>query len=256
MDGSTITHFFDSDDCTNDIEMLPSPDSMVDVMAMNQQKPKVPKSVIKHIRKRSKKKMNGGTVPVFGRSDHLERANVDIRNLSLSIAGNIDTQEQWKEFFDDSQGEGLVSILQCIRDCAQEIKLGSEIFDADDDISVLDVERRRENAFHSACRAVKTLRDLSSIDKYWAAFITDEILQVDQRWRKEENDGGLDSEGKTGGSNGFLDDLTVLHRYNNELDTFYNRRVKMSRRDLRNHGITIKRFGTRKQRRGKFLIIF
>ena len=181
-------------------------------------------------------------------SQHTERMDVDIRHLSLAIAGNIDNQEQWKEFFEDSQGEGLLSILQCIRDVANEIKQGyaADLFDQNhDNGSVLDRATRRENAFVAACSAVRVLRDLCSIDQNWSSIITDEILTAERNCRKEgkqESGGGAECDS-------FLQDLAILTKYADEAEYFYNRKIFRKRRELRAHGITIKRFGTRMQRR-------
>ncbi len=269
MHGSTIIHYFEQDKALDDIELLPFQDSMIDLIALNQKRTLQeennninnnqgeknghgtfkPMSFVKRIRRRRQiaKDTKNTLFPFYGSTQHIERMNLDIRHLSLSIAGNIDNQEQWKEFFEDTQGEGLYSISQCVRDCADEINLGyaADIFDDNNDVSMLDREKRRENAFVAACSAIKVLRDLCSIDQNWASVMTDEILAIDQKWRNEN--GGVD-----GG--GFLQDLAIVLKYTNEEVLFYSRKIGRKRRELRAHGITIKRFGTRKQRRSKFCL--
>jgi len=257
MQGSNIRHFLELEDAMDGIEILPSADSMIDLNTLNHHdqdnnlakndgsKTKPIIGRLRHRYKHISQQRKEYKMPLYGSSQHVERMNLDIRHLSLNIAGNIDNQEQWKEFFDDSQGEGLNSILQCVRDCAEEIKRGyaTDIFDDNNDVSMLDRERRRENAFVAACTSVKVLRDLCSIDQNWASVITDEILSIDQNWRNV-------------GKSGFLEDLALVLKYTNEVEMFYNRKIGRKRRELRAHGITIKRFGSRKQRRGKFFDFF
>ncbi len=245
MSGSTITHFELTNDVENDIEILPVNDQMLDIFKIKDHqedtydKPSVVKRISRRMRRRQKSKKKESIFSILSSSKHTERVSLDIRHLSLAIAGNIDNEEQWKEFFEDSRGEGLLSILQCVRDVANEIKQGyaADLFDQNDDNdSMLDTATRRENAFVAACSAVRVLRDLCSIDQNWSSMITDEILIADRNCRKE-------------GEDSFMQDLATVLKYANEAEFFYNRKVSRKRRELRAHGITIKKFGTRRQRR-------
>lgn len=263
MPGSTITHFAETDDILSDIEILPTADSMIDLIESSSQSQlhDVPsrRSILKRVKRRhqqlqeQKAKEEEGEIPFFGSLQHNERMNLDIRRKSLCIAGNIQNQEQWKEFFEDTQGKGLESILQCVRDCAKEIRLGyaADAVKENDDVSMLHQERRRQNAFAAACTAVKVLRDLCAIDQNWAAVITDEMLGIDRMWSDEKKEKGLNNDSSEVG-NGFFEDLAMLLRYTNEADNFSYRNIRSlsKRRILRAHGITMKRFGSRKQRRG------
>ncbi len=260
MPGSTITHFTSShnmEHVTNDIELLPTNAPMVDLTNLhekkeststdgnkneNEKKPNVVRRIIRR-RRRQKKDGEKTMFEMFGSSAHLQRMDVDIQHLSLSIAGNIENQEQWKEFFDNSQGQALSSILQCVRDVANEIRMGADVYDNMDNASMLDRATRRENAFVAACSAVKVLRDLCSIDQNWASFITHEILSSD-------GDDGKERKENTE-SISFLDDLTIMLKYANEADIFDSKKIFRLRRELRARGI--KRFGTRRQRRRKFV---
>lgn len=262
MPGSIITHFHETDDFLSGIEILPTADSMLDLIdpSSMSQSHEVPRrrSILTRMKHRCRRfqqhkaKEGEGVIPFFGSSQHNERMNLDIRRQSLCIASQIQNKEQWKEFFEDTQGKGLESILQCIRDCAKEIRLGyaADIMKENDEISMLHQERRRRNAFVAACSAVKILRDMCAIDQNWAAVITDEILDIDRMWCDEKKKKEMSNDSSEVG-NGFFEDLAILLRYTNEAEHFYNLNIGSikKRRKLRTYGITMKRFGSRKQRR-------
>ena len=253
MPGSTIIHFQNQEDLTSDIEILPSNAAMVDLTKLgkiessssDQESTPNKKSVVRRIIRRRRRKKNlkeKSVFEIFGSDEHLERMDVDIRHLCLSVAGNIDNQEQWKEFFDNSQGQGLKSILQCVKNVANEIRMGIDVYDDIDNANMLDRETRRENAFVAACSAVKVLRDLCSIDQNWAAFITDEILVLESKIANNES--------KVAGSSSFLEDISIMLQYANEADMVYSKNLFRFRRELKARGIT--RFGSRRQRRREF----
>ncbi len=197
---------------------------------------------------------NEATLTMLPLSDeaHTARIEKDIKHLSVSIASTIDDAEQWKRFTED--GGGLLPLLECIRDGATEIDRGawenSDFYEE----GMIGLVEKRDEAFATACKACKTLRDLCAISKPFAAIITDSILRADAVWstpmKKENGDVAL--------QDGLISNLITLLRFSLQADNLYNRRSRRQKiRALRNRGV--QRMGSRKQKRGEYhlpLILF
>jgi hypothetical protein len=182
---------------------------------------------------------------------HTERIEKDMRHLAVSIASTIEDAEQYKTFCED--GGGLLPLLECIRDSADEIVRGQNVSLMNEKEGIeagammVGLVEKREEAFAAACTACKTLRDLCAISKPFAAIVTDSILRVDETWSTsvEQVDGQTKLEG------GLISNLGTLLQFSQQADNLYTPRSRRERlRMLRNRGV--QRFGNRKQKRGKF----
>jgi len=167
---------------------------------------------------------------------HINRIGLDMRHLAVSIASTIEDSEQWKIFSED--GGGLLPLLECIRDGANEIEKGISEKDIENDVAMISLVEKRDEAFAAACRACRTLRDVCAISKPFASIVTDSILRTNAAWSisvKQKN-------GQTTLDGGLVSNLETILRFSQE-DHFY----KSGSRTLRNRGV--QRIGNRKQKR-------
>lgn len=186
--------------------------------------------------------VNVSTLPLSSAA-HTARIEKDMRHLAVSIASTVDDAKQWKRFIED--GGGLLPLLECIYEGAAEIRKGpweNTGFDEE----MLGLVEKREEAFAAACTSCKTLRDLCTISKPFAAIVTDSILRANAAWatpvQDEDNQMSLED--------GLISDLVTLLRFSLQLDNLYtsgSRRQQI--RALRNRGV--QRMGNRKQKRGE-----
>ena len=186
-------------------------------------------------------------LPLSG-ATHTARIGRDMRHLAVSIASTIEDAEQWKDFTED--GGGLLPLLECIRDGAEEIDKGpweKNIYDQ----GMIGLVEEKEEAFAAAFSACKTLRDLCAISKPFAAIVTDSILRANAAWSTQVkyDDGRIETEG------GIISNLVTLLQFSQQADKFYNPRSRRQRmRALRNRGV--QRLGNRKQKRGKLTRLY
>jgi len=150
---------------------------------------------------------------------HIARIEMDMMQLSVSIASDIETVDQWKVFCND--GGGVLPLLQCIRHGAREVRQGPISLREDlYDKSLIGLVERQEAAFEAACKACRTLRDLCVISKPFSAVITDGILRTDSVWAtsKYSKDGDVKKL-----SGGLISDLAILLKHSADADKLYSR---------------------------------
>eukprot|EP00549_Striatella_unipunctata_P010836 CAMPEP_0118721076 /NCGR_PEP_ID=MMETSP0800-20121206/30511_1 /TAXON_ID=210618 ORGANISM="Striatella unipunctata, Strain CCMP2910" /NCGR_SAMPLE_ID=MMETSP0800 /ASSEMBLY_ACC=CAM_ASM_000638 /LENGTH=705 /DNA_ID=CAMNT_0006628879 /DNA_START=154 /DNA_END=2271 /DNA_ORIENTATION=- len=132
-------------------------------------------------------------IPVVGKDsistntpdDTLDKLEKDLRHLAVSVTNNIDEKSQWTKFCQDSGG--LMPLMECIKEGARTAigTLGSAM--EQEGFMLTEQEEARILAASIACRG---LRDLCNLSQDLAVVITDGILQVDNKW-KEENQTGV-----------------------------------------------------------------
>ena len=276
MPGSTICSL-DSTNVMEDIQILPSLDSMVDIPSHTRRRKRIhhhwnqPKNNRIHntlFRRDQNIQRHVSTTttrppPLPLSSDAtLDEINRKIQRLSVSIASGADSAEKWNDFC--SNTGGVSSLLHCIRCASRELEECSRLGGGQgmqegartsptrkhfrDREGVGRMEKQQE-AFAKVSATCKVLRNVCSRDSNWAAMITDDILRADQSLRST-----LDESGQTFHPNIIEDLLKVLNSIK-EVDIFFSRKLsRTARRNLRNTGFSIKRFGTRRQRLGEFII--
>ena len=183
----------------------------------------------------SEKKEEVALLPL-SEPEHIARIEMDMKRLSVSIASDIESVDQWKVFCED--GGGVLSLLECIRDGAREIRHGPISIREDSyDESVVGLVEQQDAAFEAACKACKTLRDLCVISKPFSAVITDSILRADSVWatRLTQKDGKGEKL-----SGGLISDLAVLLKYSADADKLYSRGGDSKyMQNLKNRGLDI-----------------
>ncbi len=219
-----------------EIEVLPSKSVRIQLQEQQQQQQQVESDTSKT------------QLPLSGPA-HTARIERDMKQLAVSIASTVENAEQWKAFTED--GGGLLPLLECIRDGAREIENGSwgkgDVYY--DDEGMIGLVEKREEAFAAACRACKTMRDLCTISKPFAAMITDSILRANVIWSEPVQH----KDGKTTLDGGLISNLVTLLHFSQQSDNLYNaksRRQKI-RRAFRNRG-GVQRLGNRRQKRSRF----
>ncbi len=223
-----------------DIDILP----VEKPQPQSQQQPRPPPPLVDYDES-NKEISNSSPLPLSG-PDHTTRIERDMRHLAVSIASTVENAQQWKEFCED--GGGLLPLLECIRDGAEEIEEGIGDGDNMNDgaATAIGLIEQKEEAFVAAWSACKTLRDLCTISKPFAAIVTDSILRANTAWSQEveQSDGTIKLEG------GIISNFVTLLRYAQQDDILYNPRSRRGKmRALRNRGV--QRMGSRKQKRGK-----
>ena len=140
-------------------------------------------------------------------SSYLKRTCRDIEQLSVSIASGVDSAEKWKEFC--TNGGGVSSLLQCIHSAAED--LGLEYDKGVDFYSVDGSMQRREEAFIMVGSTCRVLRNLCARDSNWAAMVTDDVLNADEKEPLKV---------KEHTHKRIISDLVKILNYANEADSF------------------------------------
>jgi len=170
---------------------------------------------------------------------HIERIEMDMRHLAVTIGSSIDTAAQWKLFCEN--GGSILPLLQCIMDGASAVVQGVTE-DSSNEPAASFVSERHHVLLTTASSACKALRDLSTISKAMSVVLTDEILRYDAAWSKTtwvKRKG--DEACRTGG---IISAMLILLNYSMEAE------IPTDPRNLSTNGRV---FGSRRKRKGKYL---